>query len=199
LQLLSFVPLASAWWADPWFWVNSVLAALAGMLFAVLIIPKSRRALAARLVGAMGRAYQQQLAREFQRKFPDLYARFSGFRLTGDSQNALMAAMRKIPPQEGLKLQTEFTRLAENFQARHPELADFLGALKAQDAKGQAKRLQKVFKLKPDQRQAISKDLIWAYDQLSGRFPRWVKMLEATLRGPGEVKEQKTPEPAGKK
>ncbi len=182
MQLLSFLPLAAAWWSEPWFWVNAILAAIAGMLLGILIIPKSRRALAARLMSLMGDAYQKQLAREFQRKFPDLYARFSGFRFTGESQTALMAAMRKIPPQEGLKLQTEFMRLADGFQGRHPELADFLNALRAQDAKGQAKHLSKIFKLKPDQRQAISKDLLWAYDQLSGRFPRWVKMLEATLR-----------------
>jgi hypothetical protein len=190
-----------SWWSDPGFWVQCVLAMIAGALLAVLIVPKTRKALGARLMANMSVAYQRQLAKEFQRKFPDLYARFSGFKFTGESQAALMGAMKKIPPQEGLKLQTEFMRLSDNFQARHPELQPFLDAMKSQDAKGQAKHLQAIFKMKEDQRAAISKDLLWAYDQLSGRFPKWVKMLEGTMKGPApEARpEPKTPEPAGKK
>lgn len=201
MQPLTFVPLVSgSWWADPWFWVMAFLAALAGVLFAVLIVPKSRRALAARLVTALSQAYQKQISREFQRKYPDVYARFSGFKFTPESQAALMAAMKRIPPQEALKLQAEFMRLAEGFQSRHPELDEFLSAIKAQDAKAQGKAMQKVFKLPEAQRQAISKDFLWAYDQLSGRFPKWVKMLEATLRSPAEpARNEKAPEPAGKK
>ncbi len=202
MQSLVFVPLvAGAWWSDPWFWVNSILAAVAGVIAAVLLVPKSRKELMGRFMGVLAQSYQKQLAREFGRKYPDLYARFSDFKFTAESQTALMAAMKRIPPQEAMKLQAEFTRLTEGFQARHPELGDFLGAMKAQDGKAQAKAMQKVFKLPEVQRQAISKDLIWAYDQLSGRFPKWVKMLESTLKGPAEAKgtEAKTPEPAGKR
>lgn len=201
MPTLVFVPLvASSWWSDPWFWVGSILAAVAGILFALLIIPKTRQKFLAKLMAQMGQAYQKQLAREFGRKYPDIYARFSAFKFSPESQNALMAAMKRIPPQEGVKLQAEFMRLTEGFQARHPELDDFLNAMKAQDGKAQAKAMQKVFKLPEAQRQAISKDLLWAYDQLSGRFPKWVKMLEGTLKGPAEApKDNKSPEPAGKK
>lgn len=201
MQPLSFVPLiAGPWWSDPWFWVMAFLAALAGVLFAALLVPKSRRALSARFVTALSQSYQRQIAREFQRKYPGIYARFSGFKFTPESQAALMAAMKRIPPQEAMKLQAEFMRLTEGFQNRHPELNEFLDAMKAQDGKAQGKAMQKVFKLPEPQRRAIEKDLLWAYDQLSGRFPKWVKLLEGTLRGPAEpAKEAKAPEPAGKK
>ncbi|MBI6545425.1 MAG: hypothetical protein HY692_01440 [Cyanobacteria bacterium NC_groundwater_1444_Ag_S-0.65um_54_12] len=167
-----------------WLFIAGVIAAvLAGIIIGMLAVPKTRRMLIARLTKAMADAYQRQLSKQFKAKFPELYERFGKIRLSGDTPNTLQTAMRRIPPQEGIKLQAEFLRLSENFLARHGELGNFISVLKSQDAKGQAKEMQKIFKLPPAQRQAIAKDLLWAYDQIYGRFPRWVKMLEATLHG----------------
>ena len=179
---------------SPWYVAEIILAIVLGVVAGLFLFPKTRRQLSARFMGVMTKAYQKQMANQFKAKFPPLYERFSGFRLGPDSQAALQAAMKRIPPQEGVKLQAEFMRLTDGFLSRHPELTGFVDALKAQNAQGQAKELQKVMRLKKDPRDAISKDLLWAYDQLGTRFPRWVKTLEAAAKGPTE----KVLEPAGK-
>lgn len=163
---------------------------------AALAIPRSRAAISRALGPRIGSIYQKQLANQFKSRFPDLHARFSGFKLGADSQASLQAAMMRIPPQEAVKLQGEFLKSKDWFLSRHPELESFVGVMTSQDPRAQAKALQEIFKLPDDRRKAIEKDLLSAYDRLAGRFPKWIHLLEATLKNP---QAGKVAEPAGKR
>ena len=174
--------------------IAAAVAAAGGI--AALVVPRSRAAIARMIGPRLGSVYQKQLANQFKSRFPAIYARFSGLNLGPESQGALQSAMMRIPPQEALKLQGEFLKSKEWFLSRHPELESFIGVMTGQDPRAQAKALQDVFKLPNDRRESIEKDLLSAYDRLAGRFPKWINLLEATLRNPtGE----KRPEPAGKR
>ena len=174
--------------------IAAAVAAAAGI--AALAIPRSRAAIARAIGPKLGSVYQKQLANQFKSRFPDIYARFSSLKLGPDSQAALQSAMMRIPPQEALKLQGEFLKSKEWFLSRHLELESFVAVMTSQDARAQAKALQDVFKLPDDRRKAIEKDLLSAYDRLAGRFPKWINLLEATLKNPAG---SKVPEPAGKR
>ncbi|MBU6428122.1 MAG: hypothetical protein KGR26_03860 [Cyanobacteria bacterium REEB65] len=163
---------------------------------AAVAIPRSRMAIGRKIGPLLGRAYAKQMGLQFKAKFPDLHAKFGSLKLGPESQGALQTAMQRIPPQEALKLQGEFLRSKDWFLSRHTELEPFVSAMAAQDASGQAKALQAIFKLPEAQRKGIETDLLSAYDRLAGRFPKWVNLLEATLKNPVA---ERTPEPAGKR
>lgn len=161
-------------------WMNIltvVLGVVLGLLLAAFFL---RKRLGPPLARFMGQAYQQRMMRQIQKKYPVLAARFEEFDVGPERQEALQAAMRRLPPQEGMKLQVEFTRLKENFMARHPEVESLLGG--AADPRGQMKAFDKAMKLPAPQREAIEKDLIWAWDQLRGRFPKLMGALEGAVR-----------------
>ena len=174
--------------------ISAAVVAAAGI--AAVAIPRSRAAIARALGPMLGSAYQKQVVKQFKASFPELYAKFSGLNLGPQSQTALQAAMMRIPPQEALKLQGEFLRSKDWLLSRHSELDAFVAVMSSQDPKAQVKTLQDVFKLPGPKRQAIEKDVLSAYDRLAGRFPKWVNLLEATLRNPGPTK---VLEPAGKR
>ncbi|MEB3198861.1 MAG: hypothetical protein VKP62_16845 [Candidatus Sericytochromatia bacterium] len=161
-------------WTNVWVILGGVLL---GLTLAAFATRKRWGPQAARL---MGEAYQQRMLKKLRKSYPLLAARFEEFDVRPERQEALQAAMRRLPPQEGLKLQTEFMRLKENFLARHPEIGELISG--AADPRGQAKAFEKAMKLPNDQRQAIEKDLLWAWDQLRGRFPRLMGPLEASVR-----------------
>ncbi|MEB3329455.1 MAG: hypothetical protein VKQ33_09515 [Candidatus Sericytochromatia bacterium] len=161
------------------FWLNLLtilLGILLGLALAALLFRKRLGPLVARL---MGEAYRKKMERQLRKGYPQLADRFSEFDMSADRQEAIQAAMRRIPPQEGLKLQTEFLRLRENFLARHPELD---GLFSGTDPRTQMKAFDSAMKLPAEQRAAIEKDLLWAWDQLRGRFPKLVGLIEAAAR-----------------
>lgn len=161
-------------------WMNAVtivVGILLGLALAALLMRKRLGPYVARM---MGQAYQQRMLRQIQKKYPALAARFEEFDVGPDRQEALQAAMRRLPPQEGMKLQVEFMRLKENFMVRHPELESLLGGVG--DPRSQMKAFDQAMKLPAEQRDAIEKDLIWAWDQLRGRFPKLMGALEAAVR-----------------
>jgi hypothetical protein len=169
------------------FWLNllTILLGLTlGLALAALLLRKRLGPLFARL---MGDAYRQKLERQLKKNYPLLAERFGEFDVSAERQEAIQAAMRRIPPQEGMKLQTEFMRLRENFLARHPELGELFSGT---DPRAQMKAFDRAMKLPADQRAAIEKDLLWAWDQLRGRFPKLLGAIEAAAR-------KREPEPSG--
>ncbi len=174
--------------------IAAAVVAVGGI--AAVAIPQSRAAIAKALGPLLGSAYQKQVVKQFKAGFPELYAKFSGLNLGPQSQTGLQSAMMRIPPQEAVKLQGEFLRSKDWLLSRHAELEPFVAVMSSQDPRAQVKALQDVFKLPSSKRQAIEKDVLSAYDRLAGRFPKWVSLIEATLRNPGPTK---TPEPAGKR
>jgi uncharacterized protein YneF (UPF0154 family) len=169
------------------FWLNLltiVLGITLGLALAALIFRKRLGPFFARM---MGDAYRQKLERQLKKNYPLLAERFAEFDVSAERQEAIQAAMRRIPPQEGMKLQTEFLRLRENFLARHPELGELFSGT---DPRAQMKAFDSAMKLPADQRAAIEKDLLWAWDQLRGRFPKLLGTIEAAAR-------KREPEPSG--
>lgn len=154
------------------------LGILLGLTLALFLM---RKRLAPLFAKVMGDAYRQRMERQLKKKYPLLAERFAEFDMGPDRQEAIQAAMRRIPPQEGLKLQVEFNRLRENFLARHPEVSDLLAAGGA-DARAQMKAFDRAMKLPDDKRGAIEKDLLWAWDQLRNRFPMMMNSIEAAAR-----------------
>ena len=161
-------------------WMNVLTIVLGVLLGLALAAFFMRKRLGPHLARMMSQAYQQRMQRQIKKKYPLIAARFEEFDVGPERQEALQAAMRRLPPQEGMKLQVEFMRLKENFMARHPELDALLGG--ASDGRAQMKAFDKAMKLPAPQREAIEKDLIWAWDQLRVRFPKLMGALEASVR-----------------
>lgn len=162
------------------FWLNLlviVLGVTLGLAVAAFLL---RKTIGPRIGRMMGDAYQQRFMRKLKKQYPLLSERLAEFDMGPGKQEAFEHAMRKLPPQEAMKLQAEFNRLRENFIGRHPELNELIAG--AQDARGQMKAMDKVMKLPAEKRQAIEKDLLWAWDQLRGRFPKLMGPLEAAFR-----------------
>lgn len=127
-----------------------------------------------------GEAYQKRMITQLKAKYPKLAERLDGYDLGPASQEAFQGAMKRLPPQKAMELQLEFNRLRENFMARHPELAPVLNA--GQDPKEQVKAMNTVMNFPDDQRAAIEKDLLWAWDQLRGRYPALMGPIESALK-----------------
>lgn len=156
---------------------------IVAVVFVVLIVvagPRIWRLATPRLGKMAGEAYQKRFLKQLRKKYPLLAERLDAYDMGPASQEAFQTAMHRLPPQEAMKLQAEFNRLRENFMLRHPEIAPMFSS--AQDPREQAKLMDQVLKLPDDKRAAIEKDLIWAWDQLRGRFPKLVGPLENTLK-----------------
>lgn len=150
------------------------------LIMTAVIIATRNPAVQQRLGKMMGEAYQKRFLKQLKKNFPLLAEKFADYDMSPERQAAFQSQMMKLPPQEAMKLQTEFNRIRDNFMQRHPELTPLLSA--GQDAKAQAKAIDDVMKLPAEKRQAIEKDLLWALDQLRGRFPKLVGPLEASLK-----------------
>lgn len=159
----------------------TVLAVVLGILIAlVLAAPKLRQVLGPKLTQLAGDAYQKRLLKQVKKKYPLIAERIEGFQMGPETQQTFESTMRKLPPQEAMKLQAEFNRLRDKFVERHPEIAPFMAA--GQDAQAQAKAIDALFKLPDAQRTALEKDLLWAWDQLRGRFPKLMGQAESAFR-----------------
>lgn len=161
-------------------WQNVLVIVIGVLLGVALAAFLMRKAIGPRVGQMMGKAYQQRFTKQLKKQYPLLSARLEEYEMGPERQAAFESAMKKLPPQEAMKLQEEFNRLRLNFMARHPELEALIAG--AQDPKGQMKAMDTVMKLPADKRAAIEKDLIWAWDQLRGRFPRLMGPLEAAFR-----------------
>lgn len=161
-------------------WLLLVPLLLCVTVILIILIPRLGKLIGPRFGAFVGKAYQQRFFNQLKKKFPLLSERLDGFEMSAERQAAFQAAVSRIPPQEGQKLQTEFNRLREKFMERHPELNDLL--MGTQEPRAQMKSIDKVMKLPAPQREAIEKDLLWAWDQLRGRFPKWVGALESVFR-----------------
>lgn len=150
------------------------------LITTVILIAFRNPAVQQRFGKMAGEAYQKRFFKQIKKNFPLLAERLEGYEMSPERQAAFQAQMMRLPPQEAMKLQAEFNRLRDNFMTRHPELAPLINA--GQDAKAQAKAVDDIMKLPAEKRQAIEKDLLWALDQLRGRFPKLVGPLEATLK-----------------
>ncbi|MEB3299739.1 MAG: hypothetical protein VKO21_09675 [Candidatus Sericytochromatia bacterium] len=168
---------------DAWMWLGWGLTAIVALAVVVLLVPAFRLRLSTWIGPRLAASYQKQLGKQFKAAYPELHARFSWLQPDAASQDQLQAVFRQMPPTEAQRLIGEFQRLAQNLEQRNPELAPFISAMKSQDAQKQTSALQALMKLKPDRRTALGKDVLWAYDQLNGRFPRWVKLIESRLKG----------------
>jgi len=167
---------------DAWTWLGWGLTLLLALAVVVLVVPATRLRVSTWVGPRLAASYQKQIGKQFKSAYPGLYARFSWLQPSSASQDLLQGAFRQMPPTEAQRLIGEFQRLAGNLEQRHEELAPFVAAIRAQDAQKQASALQALMKLKADRRQALEKDVLWAYDQLHGRFPKWVKLVESRLR-----------------
>lgn len=154
-----------------------ILGLLLGIALAAFL---ARKRLGPAFATLFGKAYSQRFQKQLKKNYPQLSERFAEFEMTAGSQDAFQAAMKRLPPQEAMKLQTEFQRLQTNFMGRHPELAALWA--QAQDPRGQMKAMDQVMKFPKDKREAIEKDLIWAWDQLRGRFPKLMGPIESAFR-----------------
>jgi hypothetical protein len=161
-------------------WQNVLVIVLGVVLGLAVAAFLMRKTLGPRIGQMMGKAYQQRFMKQLKKQYPLLSERFAEYEMGPERQEAFQNAMKKLPPQEAMKLQAEFNRLRENFMGRHPELNELITG--AQDARGQMKAMDQVMKLPADKRQAIEKDLLWAWDQLRGRFPKLMGPLEAAFR-----------------
>lgn len=161
-------------------WLIVLLVVAVLIAAAVVLGPRLGRALAPRMAKAAGEAYQKRLFKRIRKQYPLLAERLAEFELTPGNQEAFQNAIKRLPPQEALKLQAEFNRLRDNFLTRHPEIAPMVNA--GQDGRAQAKAMEDLLKLPADRRAALEKDLLWAWDQLRGRFPKLVGGLEAAYR-----------------
>ena len=150
------------------------------LVMTVVIIATRNPAVQQRLGKMAGDVYQKRFLKQLKKNFPLLAEKFADYDMSPERQEAFRNQMMRLPPQEALKLQTEFNRLRDNFMNRHPELAPLFSA--GQDAKAQAKAVDAIMKLPADKRQAIEKDVLWALDQLRGRFPKLVGPLESSLK-----------------
>lgn len=162
--------------------LNIVLGVILVLIVLVLLAPRLFPKVQPKLQQMAMNTYQKRFFKQIKKKFPLLAERLEQFEMSPENQAAFQATMQKLPPQEGMKLQLEFNRLRDKFMERHPEVAPLIAQAQSQDAKAQSKALDQVMKLPDDQRAAIEKDLLWAWDQLRGRFPKMMGQLEAPLK-----------------
>ena len=161
-------------------WITVLAVVVTVIALLVILSPQLNKVLGPRMTKMAGEAYQRRFLKQLQKKFPALAARVSDFEMRPQSQEAFQSALKRLPPQEAQKLQLEFNRLRDNLVVRDPELAPLVTA--AADAKAQGKAIDAIFKLPDDRRQAIEKDVIWAWDQLRGCFPKLMGTLESAFR-----------------
>lgn len=168
--------------------INNILLALTIVLVLllafILLVPRFFPGLNARMGKFAGETYQKRLFKQIQKKYPALWERVQGYELSAESQDAFQNSMKKLPPQEGMKLQAEFNRLRDNFMTKHPEVAPLINA--GQDGKAQSQAFNTLMKLPDDKRQALEKDLIWAWDQLRRNSPKAMGQLESAFRKKGQ-------------
>ncbi|HEY9765045.1 MAG TPA: hypothetical protein V6C82_01715 [Chroococcales cyanobacterium] len=149
----------------------------------VLLRPQYIKNLWARIAQFLGKSVERRFFAQFKKKYPEIAERFEGYGTpTTEKQESLMAAFKRLPPIEAKKLHDEFQRLKTNFLLRHPEVEGLLGSAQGGDAKAQLKAMEALLKLPDDQRKALSKDFLWAWDQLRTRFPRLMGSLEAAYK-----------------
>jgi hypothetical protein len=130
----------------------------------------------------IGGIFQAQFQKQLEEKYPRLAERLKDYDLSADSQETFQAAARRIAPQEGIKVQTEFNRLKDKFFERHPDLLTTLNQLQTTDPKNQHQTLQGFLKLPDEKRSKIETDVLYAWDELRKRFPVAVAQLEAALK-----------------
>lgn len=152
---------------------------LAAILFLILA-PRFFPGVGVWMTKTAGEAYQRRMFKQIKKKYPLLAERIEGFEMTPGSQDAFQNAMKKLPPQEGMKLQNEFNRLRDNFLAKHPEVQPLFAA--GDDGKAQGKAFNTLMKLPNEKRQALEKDLLWAWDQLKRNSPKAMNNLEHAFR-----------------
>jgi hypothetical protein len=160
-------------------WTSLALLVLFVALLAILM-PRIWQLVGPRFGKFAGEAYQQRFFKQLKKKYPTLAERLDGYEMTPATQDAFQAAIKRLPPQRAMELQLEFNRLRENFMQRHPELEPLFAA--GQDPRAQAKAMDAVLKFPDDQRAAIEKDVIWAWDQLRGRYPALMGPLESAFK-----------------
>ncbi len=164
-------------------WTYVALLLLGMTIGLILAWPRLRVTVFPKIGKQLAGAYQARLIKQLRKKYPLLAARVLDFQMSEEAVGGFQAAMKRMPPQEGQKLQLEFLRLRDNLISRNPELGELL-ALTQADGKAQMQALDKLMKLPDARRAAIEQDVIWAWDQLRGRFPKWVAMAEAPFRKP---------------
>lgn len=165
-----------------WDWVIVAILAAVGL---ALASPWLMRKLAPILGPRLANRYMKGLRKRFTKAYPLLAARVEGFEFGPQLQPAFETTMRRMPPMEVQKLQLEFMRLKDNLLKRHPELAAFAEA--GQNGEAQAKAFEGLLKLPDAKRAALEKDVIWAWDQIKGAFPRIVGPIEACFK-PADAK-----------
>lgn len=170
-------------------WVIVGILALAGLALAT---PWLVRKLSPWLGPKVAKQYMASMRKRFTKAYPQLAARVADFQFGPQLQGNFEATMRRLPPMEVQKLQLEFMRLKDNLVKRHPELNAIAEA--GQNAEAQAKAFEGLLKLPEDKRGALEKDLLWAWDQLKGTYPRLVGPIEACFKGP----EPEAAAPAGR-
>lgn len=169
---------------DASFWLNFAAITLGVIVLVLAILLFVARRYGDRLQKAAVATGQKRLFKRLKKQYPLLAERLEGFSAASGSQEALQAAMRKLPPQEGLKFQNEFNRLRENFVVRHPEVAALAQMDGSADAKAQGQAIDALMKLPEPKRQALEKDLLWAWDQLRAKCPRPMGQFEAVFKKP---------------
>lgn len=161
-----------------WITILAVIVTVVALL--VILSPQLNRVLGPRMTRMANETMQKRFVKQLRKKFPALADRVSDFEMTPGTQEAFQNALKRLPPQEAQKLQYEFNRLRDNLMSRDPELAPLVTA--GADAKAQGKAIDALFKLPDERRQTIEKDVIWAWDQLRGRFPKLMGTLEGAFR-----------------
>lgn len=175
-----------------WDWVIVGIAAVGGL---VLATPWLMRKLSPVLGPRLAARYMASMRKRFTKAYPQLAARVEGFGFGPQLQPNFEATVRRLPPHEMQKLQLEFMRLKDNLLKRHPELAGIAEA--GQNAEAQAKAFEGLLKLPDGKRAALEKDLLWAWDQMKGSYPRLVGPIEACFKA--TPSEAKAPEAAATK
>lgn len=159
--------------------VSIIVAVLVALGVLIILRPQFIKNLGNRIGMAIGKVMERHFYNQFKKKFPELAEKFAEFGApTQERQECLMNAFKRLPPMEARKLYTEFQRLQANFIQRHPEVESLINTAQTGDPKAQIKAIESLLKLPEDQRKSISKDFIWAWDQLKGRFPSMVGALE---------------------
>lgn len=158
-------------------WVIVGILAVAGLALAT---PWLVRKLSPWLGPKVAQQYMASMRKRFTKAYPQLAARVEDFHFGPELQGNFEATMRRLPPMELQKLQLEFMRLKDNLVKRHPELQSIAEA--GQNGEAQAKAFEGLLKLPEEKRGALEKDLLWAWDQLKGSYPRVVGPIEACFK-----------------
>lgn len=167
-----------------WDWVIVGILAAGGL---VLATPWLMRKFSPVIGPFMAKRYMANMRKRFTKAFPQLALRVEGFHFGPQLQVNFEATVRRLPPMEMQKLQLEFMRLKDNLLKRHSELGGIVDA--GQSAEAQVKAFEALLKLPEDKRKALEKDLLWAWDQMKGNYPRLVGPIEACFKASpsGEV------------